>query len=201
MRAGGNGRAESWLWVASLTVFLVSCAGPRGARVNPDTRQDAPIPAKAVSVPDRAPAAISSASSPDTLVLVVFHRSQPDIASHHHVTPWGKPEEAPLADPVRRYDFLGLFRWEKGSRSAAQAASDEIQRRLGLDGVDLDRAEVHLRKDVGRRLSLVTSTGIGASAEDAVEANYRLFGNWYVRSETRERGETFMELRREISFR
>jgi hypothetical protein len=182
-------------------VSLTSCAGPLGGRINRDTRQDVPIPANAVSVPDRAHAAIPSASSPVTLVLVVFHRSPSDTVCSHQATTWDKPEEALLADPVRRYSFLGLFRWEKSSTLTAQAASDEIQRRLGLDGVDLDRAEIHLRKDYGRRLSLVTTTGLGASAEDALQADYRLFGSWYVRSETRERGETFMELRREISFR
>jgi hypothetical protein len=187
--------------MTSLTVLLASCAGPLGDRVIPGTVQDVPVPPDAVSAPGGLQAAIPSASSPATLVLVVSHGSPPDTACFHHATTWEKPEEAPLGDPVRRYDFLGFIHWEKNRTSTAQAASDEIQRRLGLDGIDLDRAEVHLRKDYGRRLGLVTTTGLGASAEDALEANYRLFGNWYVRSETRERGETFMELRREISFR
>ena len=187
--------------MASLTVFLASCAGPLGGRIVPDTDQGVPALPDAASERDDTQAAIPSPLSPDTLVLVVFHRSPPDTACFHHATTWDKSEEALLAEPLRRYDFFGLFRWEKGGRSAAQTASDEIQRRLGLDGVDLDHAEVHLRKDYGRRLSLFTTTGLGASAEDALEADYRLFGRWYVRSETRERGETFMELRREISFR
>ena len=66
--------------------------------------------------------------------------------------------------------------------------------------MDFERGEVRLRKDYGGRLSLFTTTGLGASAEDALEAHYRLYGRWFVRSETRERGETFMELRREIAF-
>jgi hypothetical protein len=187
--------------MASLTVFLASCAGPLGGRVIHDTGQDVRVPPDAVLVRDSTQAAIPSTLPPVPLVLAVFHRSPPDTACFHQTTTWEEPEEAFLADPIRRYDVLGIFRWEKGSMSAAQAASDGIQRRLGLDAIDLDRAEVHLRKDYGRRLSLVTTTGLGASAEDALEADYRLFGSWYIRSETRERGETFMELRREISFR
>jgi hypothetical protein len=181
--------------------FFASCAGPPKGRVIPGAGQDFTVLPGAVSARDGTQVAIPLTSPPDTLALVVFRRSPPDTACFSHATPWEKPEEAFLANPVRRYHFLGLFRWEKGGTSAAQAATDEIQRRLGLDGINLDRAEVHVRKDYGRRLSLVTSTGLGAAAEDALEANYRLIGSWYVRSETRERGETFMELRREISFR
>jgi hypothetical protein len=41
------------------------------------------------------------------------------------------------------------------------------------------------------RISTVRSTaGLGTSAEDAVQADYRLWDSWYVRSEARERGET-----------
>ena len=201
MRTGGDGRSEPWLWMAFLTILFASCAGPPRGRVIPGVGHDLRILPGAVSAGDGTQAATPSTSSPDTLALVVFHRSMPDTACFSHATPWEKPGEAFLANPIRRYDFFGLFRWEKGGTTAAQAATGEIQRRLGLDGIDVDRAEVHLRKDYGRRLSLVTSTGLGASAEDALEANYRLLGSWYLRSETRERGETFMELRREISFR
>jgi hypothetical protein len=187
--------------MAFLTVLFASCAGPPKGRVVPGAGRDLRVLPGAVSARDGARAATPSTSSPDTLAFVVFHRSVPDTACFSHATRWERPEEAFLANPVRRYDLFGLFRWEKGGTTAAQAATDEIQRRLGLDGIDVDRAEVHLRKDYGRRLSLVTSTGLGASAEDALEANYRLIGRWYLRSETRERGETFMELRREITFR
>jgi hypothetical protein len=201
VRTGGDGRLEPWLWMAFLTVLLASCAGPPKGRVIPGADHDLRVLPGAASAGDGTPGATPSTSLPDTIALVVFHRSVPDTACFSHATPWEKPGEAFLANPIRRYDLFGLFRWERGGTTAGQAATDEIQRRLGLDGIDVDRAEVHLRKDYGRRLSLVTSTGLGASAEDALEANYRLIGRWYLRSETRERGETFMELRREISFR
>ena len=201
MRTDGDGRSEPWLWVAFLTVLFASCASPPKGRVIPGADHHLRVLPGAASAGDGMQAATPSTSSPDTLALVVFHRSVPDTACFSPATPWEKPEEAFLANPVRLYDLFGLFRWKRGGASAAQAATDEIQRRLRLDGIDVDRAEVHLRKDYGRRLSLVTSTGLGASAEDALDANYRLIGRWYLRSETRERGETFMELRREITFR
>jgi hypothetical protein len=197
---GGDSRSGWWLWMAAFSMCLASCASPLKSRVIPAPGLGVPAPAEVA--PGRTGAAPTpSASSPGTLVLVVFRRAAPDTTCFRHPTKWEKPGESFLADPARRYDFFGLFRWERGGTPAAQAAGDEIQRRLGLDGVDLDGGEVHLRKDYGRRLNLVTTTGLGAAAEDALEADYRLYGRWYVRSETRERGETFMELRREISLR
>lgn len=200
MRPSGDRRVWWWLWMASFALFPASCASPPGGRTIPAPYLGGPVAGGTESGRDGAAAAVPTESSPDTLVLDLLPGDAPDPACFRRATAWAKPAELLLAHPARRYDFFGLFRWEKGGPSAAQVASSEIQRRLGLDGIDLDRSEVHLRKDYGRRLSLVTTTGLGAEAEDALEANYRLYRSWYVRSETRERGETFMELRREISF-
>jgi hypothetical protein len=200
VRPGGDSRSWWWLWIASVTVILAGCASPPGGRVIPAPGPGAPGSRDAGAGHDGATAAVPAVASPDTLVLVVFQRSAPDTACFRHAGAWQKPEESLLAEPARLYDVLGLFKWSTRGAPAARAAGDEIQRRLGLDAIDVDRGEVHLRKDYGRRLSLVTTTGLGAAAEDALEADYRLHGRWYVRSETRERGETFMELRREISF-
>lgn len=106
-----------------------------------------------------------------------------------------------MTHPARSYGLFGLFHWEKRGAGSVQAARDEMQRRLGLDGVDFSGGEVRLRKDYGRRLSLLTTTGLGPSAEDALEAEFRLWRGWFLRSETREQGESFMELRRETLFR
>jgi hypothetical protein len=118
-----------------------------------------------------------------------------------HSSPWAEPEEILVAEPARPYSVLGLLVWDPGGVSPIEAARDEMQRRFGFDSLQVDRAEIRLRKDYGRRLTFLTTTGLGSSAEDALEAEYRLWWSWSLRSETRERGETFMELRREIRFR
>ncbi len=135
------------------------------------------------------------------LIVIPSPGGAPDTTWSGRTVLWAEPEEVHVAAPPRRLRFLRVVPWKDGRWSGMQTASDEVQRRLRLDDVDLDRAGLRLQKDYGRRLSLVTTTGLGSAAEDALEADYRLWGGWYVRSETRERGETFMELRREIHFR
>jgi hypothetical protein len=153
----------------------------------------------------RPPAALRLTAYVDSTTVgspvTAVHWVEPDSGCFHHATPWAPPEEVLLADPLRRHSFLGIIHWEEGNVPAAQAARDEMQRRLGLDAVTMEAGEVQLRKGYGRRLTLLTTTGLGRSAEDALEAEYRLWWGWIVRSETRERGETSMEFRREILFR
>jgi hypothetical protein len=202
VRAGCDGPAGSGLWFAAMAIVLASCAGPRGGTAVLATGPAAWDPSAAAPAGAPASSSLRPPRSSGVLVFVVDHSTAPDTACFRQAAGWEAPEEVLLADPVRRYHFLGLIHWVMGKTpEALQAAGSEVEQRLGLDRVDLYRAELRLRKDYGRRLSLFTNTGLGASAEDALEADYRLWRNWYVRSETRERGESFLELRREILFR
>jgi hypothetical protein len=181
VQAGEKRRGRSWVWLAAIAGLPLSCAG-----TGPAVETSLPVlPASAVLRP-AAPAPVGSAA---------------DTTCFRHATPWQPPEEVLLTEPARRYGLFGIIHWRRGGAGTVLAARNEVQRRLGLDSVDFDGGGVRLRKGYGRRLTLLTTTGLGPSAEDALEAEFRLWRAWYLRSETREQGETFMELRREILFR
>jgi hypothetical protein len=116
------------------------------------------------------------------------------------VPEWRTPEEFLLAAPVTALGAFGILVDASLEDRIVGAAESGVRRWLGLDEVAVTRGEIRFRKDYGDRLTVRTTTGIGSSAEDAVQADYRLWGSWYLWSEARERGETVMEFRREIRF-
>jgi hypothetical protein len=137
-----------------------------------------------------APGDITAGAPGDTVASPCFR--EPPV--------WETPPELLLAAPTSALPILDLLidpALESGMLDAAEAG---VRRWLGLDEVAVERGGIRLRKKYGERLTVRSSAGIGPSAEDAAEAAYRLWDSWYVRSEARERGETVLEVRRELRF-
>jgi hypothetical protein len=132
----------------------------------------------------------ADAGAPDSAAVVPCFRATPD---------WRTPEEFLLGGPVTVLGAFGLL-VDASLEGRLTGAASGIRRWLGLDEVTLDRGEIRLRSDYGDRLTVRSTAGLGASAEDALQADYRLWRSWYLRSEARERGETFMEFRKEFRF-
>ncbi len=115
-------------------------------------------------------------------------------------TGWRIPDEILMIRPVTALNAFNLL---TGSASVAQvfgAAEKRAQRWFGLDRVEIGTQRVRLRKEYGERLNLVTYAGLGEASETGILAEYRTWRSWFLRSETRERGESYMELRREVRF-
>jgi hypothetical protein len=113
---------------------------------------------------------------------------------------WQTPPEILLASPLTTMGAFGILVDPELDNRVRGAAESGLRRWLGLDEVLVRPAGIRLQKAYGERLTVRSATGIGPAAEDAVEAEYRLWRAWYLRSEARERGETVMELRRELLF-
>ena len=115
-------------------------------------------------------------------------------------TTWLTPPEILLASPLTAMGAFGILvdpELEDRVRGAAEAG---LRRWLGAADVMVGPTGIRLQKAYGDRLTVRSAAGIGPAAEDGVEAEYRLWRAWYLRSEARERGETVMELRRELRF-
>ncbi len=116
-------------------------------------------------------------------------------------TGWHTPDEillAPSPTAIGTFEHLAArFSSERILGGAEKKAAQWLQ----VDEVDLDGSGVRLRKEYGDRFEVTTFTGIGAWAESVVLADYRLYGGWFLRSETRERGESYLEIRRVFMLR
>lgn len=111
-------------------------------------------------------------------------------------TGWHTPDEillAPSPTAIGTFEHLAArFSSERILGAAEKKAAQWLQ----IDEVELNGSGVRLRKEYGDRFEVATFTGIGAWAETGVLAEYRLYRDWYLRSETRERGESYLEIRR-----
>ena len=125
--------------------------------------------------------------------------SAPAVACPGGETGWQTPAEirlAPAASALTAWDILtGSFSFDRLVGRAERKAEEW----LGVDKVEVRRDQVLVEKEYGE-LTVRTYGGFGPSAENGVLATYPLAYSWVLRSETRERGESSLELRREIHF-
>ena len=115
-------------------------------------------------------------------------------------TGWQTPEELRLAPPNTALSAWALLTGAFSVRRLLGAAEIRAQEWFGLDKVEWTGDEVRMEKEFGGRLTIQTAAGFGASAEVGVQAEYPVWRSWTLRSETRERGESFFELRRDFVF-
>ena len=115
-------------------------------------------------------------------------------------TGWHTPEEIQLAPPPAApaaFEFLSRLFSIEGLLGTAER---KAQRWLGFEKVELRGEEVRVQREYHGRLLTLTYAGLGPSSESGVQGEYPLWGSWALRSETRERGDSFLEIRREINF-
>jgi hypothetical protein len=103
---------------------------------------------------------------------------------------------APTSSALTTWDILtGSYSFNRLVGRAERKAEEWLR----LDKVEVRRVDVLVEKQYGE-LKIQTYGGFGPSAENGVLATYPLLYSWVLRSETRERGESSLEFRREFHF-
>ncbi len=105
-----------------------------------------------------------------------------------------------MSRPVTALNAFSLLTGSVSARLVFSMAERSAERLLRLDDVVLGGQGLELRKGYGDRLTLTSRAGLGPGAEIGILAEYRTWRSWYLRSETRERGESYVDFRHEVRF-
>lgn len=185
--------------LAGLIAFAVvaCCATGNGTAAGTDTTAAGVAvvaeDAAAVAIADTAAAAAAVAAATPAAPEPDSSRSVPHTRLK---AGWHTPDEILLAPSPTAPGTFEYLAARFSSERILGAAEKKAARWLQVDEVDLDGQRVLLRKEYGDRFEVATFAGIGPWAESGVLAEYRLYKGWVLGSETRERGESHLEIRR-----